>query len=388
VPSRQITRGETYEISDFYDDDSVVAILHQSVCGSQATSEGDFKNYVLDKLPTFARSGLFLQLDEGPARVRQGEKFEKISEGQSYIRLRSFSPDFPKSTRLFMIELLTPNDPYEKHPGFRFFLYYQMFESLIQEMYEDYYTKFSELALQTRFRRASVMKDLVEWLHDRLSEKNRLGVLVGANRRAGDECDSLRDACDEIMKALTDDGARTSPVAPQGAPDSTNSAPALPVAATEAEGPQHLPVGADTEPLPPETSVVERETGSPNHAGLLRVDQVAVASEILVENSLAPDPTLLANSRDSTNAAPSGPLDETGLNPPPVAPAPVSEPPHAKLLYQARNILFHNFSKVMGKGEELEELANSMARAVYGLAIEYKKTLHYASKSITRRLAI
>ena len=60
-----------------------------------------------------------------------------------------------------MLDLLTRNDPYEKHPAFRFFLYYQVFESLIQEMYEEYYAKFSELALESRFRRASAMKDLV-----------------------------------------------------------------------------------------------------------------------------------------------------------------------------------------------------------------------------------
>lgn len=373
VGSRQVTPGETYEISDFYDDDSVVAILQRSVCGSQANSEDDFKNYVLDKLPTFVRSGLFLQLEEGPARVRQSEKFEKISEGQSYIRLHSFSPDLPKSTRLFMIDLLTRNDPYEKHPAFRFFLYYQVFESLIQEMYEDYYTKFSQLALETRFRRASAMKDLVEWLHEKLSEKNRLGVLVGANRRSGDEFDSLRDGCDEIMRALADEGVRTSPVAPQGTPDNTASGPVVPDAATEVEAPQHLIVGAGTEMVPTETNLVEPGPGSLNQAGPIPAEQVAEASEILVENSLAPDPSLLANSQDSTKAVSSGPRDETGLNPPSVAPASVSEAPHAKLLYQARNLLFHNFSKVMGKGEELEELANSMARAVYGLAIEYKK---------------
>jgi hypothetical protein len=372
VSSRQITPGETYEISDFYDDDSVVVILHRSVCGPQATSEDDFKNYIFDKLPTFARSGLFLQLEEGSARVRQSQKFETISEGQSYIRLQSFSPDLPTSTRLFMVELLTRNDPYEKHPAFRFFLYYQVFESLIQEMYEDYYTKFSQLALETRFRRASAMKDLVEWLREKLSEKNRLGVLVGTNRRSGDEFDSLRDGYDEIMRALAHDGICTSPVASQGTPDNNTSGPVIPDAATEIEAPQHLVVSAGPEISPTETNLVESEAGSLNQPGLIPAEQLAAASEIFVENSLAPAPTSSRHWQHSPRAVSSGHREETGLNPPSATPA-SSEAPHAKLLYDARNLLFHNFSKVMGKGEELEELANSMARAVYVLAIRYQK---------------
>ncbi len=96
VGSKQIVPGETYEISDFYEDDTVVAILHQAVCGPQATSEDDFKNYVLNRLLTFVRSGLFLQLEEGPTRVRQSVRFEEKLQGQGYMRLRSFSPDFQR----------------------------------------------------------------------------------------------------------------------------------------------------------------------------------------------------------------------------------------------------------------------------------------------------
>ena len=62
---KRIVPGETYEISDFYEDDTVVAILHQAVCGPQATSEDGFKNYVLNRLPTFVHSGLFLPARRG-----------------------------------------------------------------------------------------------------------------------------------------------------------------------------------------------------------------------------------------------------------------------------------------------------------------------------------
>jgi hypothetical protein len=371
VGSKQIAPGETYEISDFYEDDTVVAILHQSVCGSQATSEDDFKNYVLDRLPTFVRSGLFLQLEEGPTRVRQSAQFEKKSQGQGYMRLRSFSPDFPKSTRLFMLDLLTRNDPYEKHPAFRFFLYYQVFESLIQEMYEEYYAKFSELALESRFRRASAMKDLVEWLQERLSEKNRLGVLVGANRRSGDEFDSLRIGCDEIMRALADENVRPSLVAPQGLTDHNSSVPVVPTSGSDREASQPQLIGSETEVVPTETNTTVSGPGLANQYVPSTAEQAAAPSEPVDGLPLASEPTLAANLQESAPSVSTG--DETtGLSSAPVAVS-MPEAPHAKLLYQARNVLFHNFSKVIGNAEELEELANSMARAVYDLAIEYKK---------------
>jgi hypothetical protein len=53
VGSPQISYGETYDISEFYDDDSVVAIFQRSVCGSQTTSEEDFRGYLLNRLPSF-----------------------------------------------------------------------------------------------------------------------------------------------------------------------------------------------------------------------------------------------------------------------------------------------------------------------------------------------
>jgi len=371
VGSKQIAPGETYEISDFYEDDTVVAILHQSVCGPQATSEDDFKNYVLDRLPTFVRSGLFLQLEEGPTRVRQGAQFEKKSQGQGYMRLRSFSPDFPKSTRFFMLDLLTRNDPYEKHPAFRFFLYYQVFESLIQEMYEEYYAKFSELALESRFRRASAMKDLVEWLQERLSEKNRLGVLVGANRRSGDEFDSLRIGCDEIMRAFADENVRSSLVAPQGLADHNSSVPVVLPSGSDVEASPPQLVGSETEVVPTGTNTTVSGPESANQYNPSAAEPAAAPSETTGELPLTLEPTLAANSQESAPSVSAG-EETTGLISGPVAVS-MAEAPHAKLLYQARNLLFHNFSKVIGNAEELEELANSMARAVYDLAVEYKK---------------
>jgi len=70
-----------------------------------------------------------------------------------------------------MIDLLNRTDPYEDHPAFRFFLYYQVFESLIQEMFEEYYAEFSRMAVDPKFGRASAMRDLVEGLNKSLNEK-------------------------------------------------------------------------------------------------------------------------------------------------------------------------------------------------------------------------
>jgi hypothetical protein len=204
VDSRKIVAGETYDISEFYDEDSVVVVIRKSDIGSPMFSEEEFKDYLVARLPAFVREGLFLQLDEGSARVRQGRELYGIEPDRQYIHLRPFSKEFPESTKLFVIDLLSRIDPYEEHPAFRFFLYYQVFESLLQEMYEEYYAAFGRLAIHPKFSRASSMKDLVDVLQDSLREKHRLEVLVNANRKSGDEFDPLRDGCEDILRALDD----------------------------------------------------------------------------------------------------------------------------------------------------------------------------------------
>jgi hypothetical protein len=386
VGSRQVSYGETYDISDFYDDDSVIAIFQRSACGSQTGSEEDLREYLLNRLPSFVRYGLFLQLEEGASRVRQTGSFEEISEEQRYIRLRSFSSEFPNSTRLFMIDLLTRTDPYEEHPAFRFFLYYQVFESLLQEMYEEYYAAFSRLATDPKFRRASAMKDLIDGLQKTLSEKYRLGVLVGANRRSGDEFDSLRDGCEEILKALVDEpiGGSTAaaasiaatlptiraeapgaPTLPEVAPLPARAGPVLPVAAqAEAEPIRAEQASLTDEPAVPVVSRSEHPIESkPEDAGAAASEPIAVADSAPLRHAAEPellDSRPLATAEASVLAKPSA----EGLD---------SETSHAKVLYLARNLLFHSFSKVTRKGEELEELADRMALTIYDLAIEYKR---------------
>lgn len=204
VGSRPVVVGETYDISEFYDEDSVVVIIGKSAIGSPRLSEEEFRDYILARLPVFVRDGLFLQLDEGSARVRHGKVLYGTEPDRQYLHIRPFSQEFPESTKLFMIDLLSRIDPYEEHPAFRFFLYYQVFESLLQEMFEEYYAAFSRLAVDPKFSRASSMKELVEGLNESLREKYRLEVLVGANRKNGDEFDPLRDGCKDILKVLDD----------------------------------------------------------------------------------------------------------------------------------------------------------------------------------------
>jgi hypothetical protein len=309
IRSRTINVGDTYDISEFYEEDSVVAILQQSDRECRSDSEDDFRKYLLDRLPAFVRVGLFLQLNEGSARVRYGSERDEITPDQQYIRLRPFSPEFPESAKSFLIDLLSRIDPYEDHPAFRFFLYYQVFESLLQEMYDEYYVVFGRMAVDPRYGRASAMKDLVEGLQEALSEKKRLGVLVGANRRDGDEFDALRDTCENILRLLLDVPVSTAP----------------------------LPISA-AEPVTTETSAI--------------VTIAAMAAEIA-----APVPAT-APTAGATASVPA---------------IPTTDMSHAKALYAARNLLFHNFSKVTRSSGELEDLANSMARIICALALEYRK---------------
>lgn len=238
---RECIRGETYEITELYSDDTVVAIFVAAECAIQTGELDEFCRFLYDRIPSFVRFGLFLQNVEGSQRVRQYRAnglLLELAKERSNLRIRSFAFDFPISSKNFLIKLLAETDPYEKHPAFRFFLYYQVIESLLQVMFDEYYVEFVRLASDPKFNRATAMKDLVAALQAVLKENVRLKILVSENSSLSKEFGILRDHCVRVLDVLERTG-------PAGETPSTSSAKEA-VVLTQPVAAVQIPPTADT----------------------------------------------------------------------------------------------------------------------------------------------
>ena len=361
---QQCVRGENYAITELYSDDTVVAIFRACDCGLESGTQDEFLAYLYDRIPGFVRLGLFLQAQEGSGRVRPYKSnglLKQLAQTQSNLRVRRFASEFPSNSKKFLVDLMVETDPYEGHPAFRFFLYYQVIESLLQDMFEEYYREFVRLAGDPRFNRATAMKDLVAHLNDALSEKARLNVLVHANSSSGAEFGILRDHCRRVLDILVP----TSPLIP---------ATVQPVGAAV---PQPVTPGS-VQATPTAPPALEDSAGAPVAPAPAQPAEL-VAAQPVTPGSVQATPTAPPALEDSAGApvapAPAQPA-ELAIRQVVTVQAAISASPGpedaAALLYSVRNVLFHSFSRVSSR-EDLDELVEQFSLTICDLALNYTK---------------
>lgn len=207
VPTIQSTNAPL-QISNFYHPDTVVVILTIDQFFPpelyQSPNSGAYNDYFLRYLPSFYRQGLFpspwgktAESAAVPARYRQ---FNGAVSGTNVrnLELKSFSEHLSNGPREFLLTIFQEIDPNESNPFFRFFLYYQVFELWMQEIYVDAIGAFTNALGAAAGGDTTTFREKLQALNTALNEKNRLNEILIANPTG--ECGPLViDACNEVL---------------------------------------------------------------------------------------------------------------------------------------------------------------------------------------------
>jgi hypothetical protein len=197
--------AEAYSITKFFPEDTIVAIFLESEWHSEFPEAKDFRDFLYRSLPSFVPLGLYLQSADMPSSVKQypvNTALNSIFNGSKQIRIRKISSDFPAEPQAFLLKLLSVIDPFESHPVFRFFLFYQLFELLMQSMYENYLKHFRQVADLPEYANSIAMKDLIDALTESLREASRLKKVFEANPEVSAQAQQFRSHCTSLLLQL------------------------------------------------------------------------------------------------------------------------------------------------------------------------------------------
>lgn len=208
IPAIQSSRTP-HNISTFYHPDTVVVILTIDKFFPQELRQKhdslDYNNYFINYLPSLYRYGLFPSPwaatgESAPVPDRYRQFHGAISEAnERNIYLKPFSKHLTNGPREFLLTLFLEIDPNESNPFFRFFLYYQVFELWMQEIYVDAIGAFKGALGAAAEGDTTIFRDKLQVLNAALNEKNRLNDIIKAN--PAKECSPLViDACNEVLE--------------------------------------------------------------------------------------------------------------------------------------------------------------------------------------------
>ena len=208
VPEIQSTSAPL-QISTFYHPDTVIVILTIDQFFPlelrEAQNSEEYNNYFVRYLPSFYRQGLFPSPREKtgesaavPARYRHFNGALSGTNDRNFV-LEPFSGHLSNGPRDFLLAIFQEIDPNESNPFFRFFLYYQVFELWMQEIYVDAISAFTNALVGATAGDTVIFREKLNALNTILTEKNRLNEILSANPT--DECGPfVIDACNEVLE--------------------------------------------------------------------------------------------------------------------------------------------------------------------------------------------
>jgi hypothetical protein len=197
--------SEAYSITKFFSEDTVVLIFLESEWRSRFPEAISFRDFLYRALPSFVPLGLYLRSEGTSSAVKQyplNLALKLIFEGKKRITIRRISSDFPAEPQAFLLKLLSVIDPFESHPVFRFFLYYQLFELLMQSMYEDYLRHFRQVSALPEYANSISMKELIDALKESLREAPRLKKVFEANPEISAQAQQFKSHCTSLLLQL------------------------------------------------------------------------------------------------------------------------------------------------------------------------------------------
>lgn len=204
---RSAISNQTLSITDFYPEDAVVCVFLDSGWRTCVPYSKDFQSFIEATLPFFAKLGLQALFDDAPRsnKTTQNTMQSLDDLGNNRLIVRGMSEDFPLTSRAFLIKLLVEIEPIERHPAFRFFLFYQLFELLMQDLYEDYLKQFRLASKETQYDDPISMRELIDAFKDSLSEKSRIKRILDCNREVLSKAQKLQTHCHNFFADLGQD---------------------------------------------------------------------------------------------------------------------------------------------------------------------------------------
>jgi len=200
-------------ISRFYHPDTVIAIFRRDLFFTQAVNDQNdssaYSDFLLNYLPTFYENGLFpapwavtgTNPASPPGKYRALHNRLDRSGAERNLTLKPFSPHLTAGQREYLLTVFQKIDPIETSAFFRFFLYYQMFELWMQDVYEKNIVLFRAAIHDAENEDTSLFREKIQSLTTALKESNRLSEVLAANSVPGTGQGVFLDCCNEVLTA-------------------------------------------------------------------------------------------------------------------------------------------------------------------------------------------
>lgn len=191
----EISWGETYELSDFYDDSLVLAIYSTKRINSNVVHA---KSMIEQYSISIAEYKTFEFSDRLLKKKGQGENF--IAD--DVIDIKFQNDEKYKSIIDYLKSHLIPYESTECDPIIRFFLQYQFFELLMQEVFSGVIKEFLVKAAGAEYAiDAWKTKELVSKLNEKSSENYRISKIFSFMKDNFQvETDDLNKSCIRLLK--------------------------------------------------------------------------------------------------------------------------------------------------------------------------------------------
>lgn len=190
-----------YQLSEFYSDETVVLLMSRDAIKN---IENFNKN---DYLPFLAQYGYYLLTNRNPSDGVL--EILALGEGKTRIKLISTSPALRSES--FIFTLITEVIPYEHQPLSKFFFQYQLIELLLDKVLQELLLKLANEILAARGKSASELKDVLDQVAEKLSEKKRLNILFSEFLSTSPDDATLRALCNRFLQIIS--------VIPAGSPE-------------------------------------------------------------------------------------------------------------------------------------------------------------------------
>ena len=188
VPSRDLTT-----MDQLLPENTVIAVFSRQRITALANQEEDLDDFIERSLVSFAKEGLYLQ--PVPARSTFGVAATCTPAPGTVLSLSGLSRRLPASAKHYMSDVVLRIAPYQERPEFRFFLYYQTLELLIDEVRLG---MASELSLALPTATPSETWDLIDTFRENLAISKRIERVLSPLQRQP-LFEEVRSACNLVV---------------------------------------------------------------------------------------------------------------------------------------------------------------------------------------------
>lgn len=182
-----------FSIFDFYPSNTIVVAIYKP----QLVDVAGF--HIDDYLASFIKYGYFLQTPGLDPRKIASENKDRFEAPDTRVSIQPIAPEMQKVA--FITHLLKVLLPYADTSLLRFFYLYQIVELMMGTLLELSFTEFKQ-RLSIAQPVSSGIREVMEDLHEQLSEKKRMSKLFDRHITPSIDLNVLRGSCNEFLTSL------------------------------------------------------------------------------------------------------------------------------------------------------------------------------------------